>query len=94
MEDNKIMESSITVESGTAHPMASYINQIPDGDATDNHLSFVMWVNCREPLDGKAITLAFENIFHVLPGPAGTKISDFDGTWNFDNIKLDLMDQK
>lgn len=88
-----IMAGSIAVEGGTARPMAYYINQIPDEDGNDNHLSFVMWVNCREPLDGKVISLTFENVYHVLPGPAGTKISDFDGAWHFDAIKLDLTDQ-
>ena len=83
----------ITVEDGTEGPIAWYVSQVPDESEEDNHLRFALWVNCREPLDGKIISLTVSKIFHAGSPRDGTAVYDFDGTWTFQNIRLDLADQ-
>lgn len=86
-------QEMISVEAGTEKPMAWYVNQIPDESETDNHLRFILWANCREPLDGKCISLTVSKIYHGGSTSDGTAIYDFDGAWSFQDIKLDLADQ-
>lgn len=82
-----IEEVELSVASGIQRPMGWYINQVPDDSATDNHLRFVLWMNCQESLDGAALSLTLGGISH------GNGTSDFDGSWTFQDIKLDLADQ-
>lgn len=82
-----IEEIDIAVSDGAKHPGAWYINQVPDGNEADNHLRFVLWMNCQESLDGKDISLTLGRISH------GNGVCDFDGSWTFRNIGLDLADQ-
>lgn len=86
-------ECEISVEDGTKKPMAWYVNQVPDESEEDNHLRFALWVNCSQPLDGKIISLTVSKIFHAGSPRDGTAVYDFDGTWTFRDIKLDLADQ-
>lgn len=82
-----IEEINIDVSDGARHPGAWYINQVPDDSETDNHLRFVLWMNCQESLNGKTISLVLGRISH------GNGVCDFDGSWTFRDIKLDLADQ-
>lgn len=83
----RIEDIGIAVGDGAQRPMAWYINQVPDNSETDNHLRFVLWMNCRESLDGKPLSLTLGQISH------GGGACDFDGSWTFQNIRLDLADQ-
>lgn len=82
-----IEEIDIDVSDGAQHPGAWYINQVPDDSETDNHLRFVLWMNCHGSLDGNTISLVLGRISH------GNGVCDFDGSWTFRDIKLDLADQ-
>lgn len=82
-----IEEIDIDVSEGARHPGAWYISQIPDDSETDNHLRFVLWMNCQESLDGKAISLTLGKLSH------GNGSCDFNGSWTFRDIELDLADQ-
>lgn len=83
----KIEETEFSVASGVQRPVGWYINQVPDDSETDNHLRFVLWMNCQESLDGTALSLTLGGISH------GDGTYDFDGSWTFQDIKLDLADQ-
>ena len=83
----RIEETDLSVASGVQRPVGWYINQVPDDSATDNHLRFVLWMNCQESLDGTALSLTLGGISH------GNGTSDFDGSWTFQDIELDLADQ-
>lgn len=83
----KIEKTTISVGDGAQRPMGWYIHQVPDDSETDNHLRFVLWMNCRESLDGNTLSLTMSGIRH------GDEICDFDGSWTFEDIKLDLADQ-
>lgn len=83
----RIEEIDIDVSQGARHPGAWYIRQIPDDSETDNHLRFVLWMNCQESLDGKALSLTLGKLSH------GDGSCDFDGSWTFRDIELDLADQ-
>ena len=85
--------ATISVDDEAAKPMAWYVSQIPDASETDNHLRFIFWANCREPLDGKKISLTLSKIMHGGSIHDESAICDFDGTWSFQDIKLDLADQ-
>lgn len=82
-----IEEIDIDVGEGARHPGAWYISQIPDDSETDNHLRFVLWMNCQESLDGKNLSLTLGKLSH------GNGVCDFDGSWSFQDIQLDLADQ-
>lgn len=82
-----IEEVDIDVSEDAKHPGAWYVNQVPDDSETDNHLRFVLWMNCQESLDGKALSLTLGKISH------GDGTCDFDGSWTFRDIKLNLADQ-
>ena len=82
-----IEEIDIDVSEDARHPGAWYISQIPDGSETDNHLRFVLWMNCQESLDGKMLSLTLGKINH------GSGVCDFGGSWTFQDIRLDLADQ-
>lgn len=82
-----IEEIDINVSEGAIHPGAWYISQIPDNNKADNHLRFVLWMNCQESLDGKALSLTLGKLCH------DNSVCDFDGSWTFQNIQLDLADQ-
>ena len=82
-----IEEIDIDVSEDARHPGAWYISQIPDDSETDNHLRFVVWMNCQESLDGKTLSLTLGQINH------GSGVCDFDGSWTFQDIRLDLADQ-
>lgn len=86
-------DSRITVEDGAGRPMAWYFNQVPDENGSDNHLRFVLWVSCSTPLDGKSITLEISKLFHGGSPLDGTAEYDFDKTWTFHDVRMDLADQ-
>lgn len=88
-----LKDIKVDLDGANTPSMAKYANQIPDENASDNHLSFVLYINCSEPLDGKTIKLTMGDIFHILPDADGTKVYDFDGSWFFPDIQLDLADQ-
>lgn len=82
-----IEEIDIDVGEGARHPGAWYISQIPDDNEADNHLRFVLWMNCQESLDGKSLSLTLGKLSH------GNGACDFEGSWSFRDIRLDLADQ-
>ena len=82
-----IEEIDIDVSEDARHPGAWYISQVPDGSETDNHLRFVLWMNCQESLDGKSLSLTLGKLSH------GNGACDFEGSWSFRDIRLDLADQ-